>query len=61
MVDKLVQLSEDADAIVAEALSDVGDRRVALSAMRESREIVAMIARLTGRTPPRQSRRPNGW
>ena len=46
MVDKLVQLSEDAGAILAEALSAAGDRRVALSAMKESREIITMIGRL---------------
>jgi hypothetical protein len=46
MVDRLVRLSDLADTILTEALSDHGDRRVALAAIRETRELVAMLTRL---------------
>lgn len=48
LLDRLVQLSEVADDLLAEAIGADGDRRLAVAAIRESRELVAMISKLTG-------------
>jgi hypothetical protein len=48
LLDRLVQLSEVADDVLAEAVGADGDRRLALAAIREGRELINVISRLTG-------------
>jgi hypothetical protein len=48
LLDGLVRLAGQTDAILAEAVSAGGDARLALAAIRESGQVIGAISRLTG-------------
>jgi hypothetical protein len=48
MLERLVDLADHSDAIMADAVRPGGDSRLALAAIRESREVIGAISRLVG-------------
>jgi hypothetical protein len=48
LLERLVELANYSDAIMADALGAGGDNRLALAAIKESREVIGAISRLTG-------------